>query len=93
MSDPVAPTPPPATPVAPAAVPGKSLGVAGVIFAILIPVIGLILSLVARSQSKAAGVKNNPATAGIIISIILIALYILFWIIAGVTGGISVSTS
>jgi hypothetical protein len=86
-------TPAPAPAPAAAPVPGKVLGIVGLIAAIVWPfqLLGLILSLIARSQSKAAGVPNTPAKAGIIISIILLALTILFWIIAAVTGGISAS--
>lgn len=54
--------------------PGKTMGIVGLILAILIPLIGLILSFVANSQSKKAGYKNGPAKAGIIIGIILVVL-------------------
>ena len=62
-----------------AANPGLGLGIAGLILAILWPLqlIGLILSIVARGQSKRAGFTNGPATAGIIISIIVIVLTII----------------
>jgi predicted small secreted protein len=75
-----APTPAPA---APASVPGKTLGIVGLILAFFGPVslIGLILSIVAKVQSKNAGVKNTPATAGIIVSIIVIVLTIIFWVV------------
>lgn len=90
MTDPTTPEPAPAAPAAPAAAageyPGKGLGIAGVIFAILIPLLGLILSLVANSQSKAAGFKNGPAKAGIIISIILMVLGLIFGILFAVAG-------
>jgi hypothetical protein len=78
-----APTPAPA---APASAPGKILGIVGLILAIVWPfqVIGLILSIVARVQSKAAGLKNTPATAGIIIAIIVIVGSILFFAVGGV---------
>jgi len=58
----------PAPAAAPA--PGKGLSIAGVIFAFLIPLLGLILSIVALVQSKNAGQKNGLAIAGIIISIV-----------------------
>jgi uncharacterized membrane protein len=81
-------TPAPAAPApaaAPAA-PGKVLGIVGLILAILWPfqVIGLILSLIGRSQSKAAGLKNTPAVAGIIIAIVAIIATILFFVLGGV---------
>jgi hypothetical protein len=65
---------------------GKTLGIVGVVLAILLPLIGLIVSIVARGQSKRAGVSNTPATAGIVISIILIVLGIIFAIIFAVAG-------
>ena len=79
------PAPAPA-PAAPAAVPGKVLGIIGLILAIVWPFqfLGLILSIVARVQSKNAGVKNTPALAGIIISIILLLGTILFFVLGGV---------
>lgn len=96
MTDPVVPTPAPTpAPVAAAApaVPGKVLGIVGLILAIVWPfqLIGLILSIVASSQSKNAGVPNTPAKVGIIISIILLALSIIITIISAVTGGLSAS--
>ena len=74
---------PAAAPVAPATYPGKTLGIVGLVLAILAPIVGLILSIIARSQSKSAGFKNTPATAGIIVGIILTVLYIII-IIASV---------
>lgn len=59
---------------APAASDGKTLGIVGVILAIIAPLIGLIVSIVARGQSKRAGVSNGAATAGIVISIILMVV-------------------
>lgn len=51
----------------PAAVPGKTLGIVGLILSILLPLIGLILSIVAVIQSKKAGAKNIPGIIGIVI--------------------------
>lgn len=84
MTDPAAPAPVPAP--APAAAPGKTLGIVGLILAFLGPVslVGLILSIVARSQSKKAGVTNTPATVGIIIGIIVLVVTIIFWVVAGI---------
>jgi hypothetical protein len=88
MTDPAAPVPA-AAPAAP--VPGKVLGIVGLILAIVWPfqVIGLILSIVANIQSKNAGVKNTPAKAGIIIAIILLVLTVVFWVIFGVIAAAS----
>lgn len=70
---------------APAAAPGKVLGIVGLILAIVWPfqLIGVILSFVARAQSKAAGLPNKPAVAGIIIGLIIIVGTILFFVIGG----------
>lgn len=70
------PAQPPAYPVAPVN-PGKGLGIAGLILAFFIPLLGLILSIVGKSQSKKAGLPNGPATAGIWLSIIFIVLGII----------------
>lgn len=66
---------------APASDAGKTLGIVGLVLAILAPLIGLIVSIIARNQSKAAGVENGPAKAGIIVSIILLVLGVIFWIL------------
>ena len=74
-------------PAAPAVVPGKTLGIVALILAILpFQLIGLILGIVANGQSKKAGVKNGPAKAALIISIILMVLGLIFGIIAAVSG-------
>jgi hypothetical protein len=72
------PVPPPAAYAAgPAPVPGKTLGIVGLIVAFFFPLVGLILSIVARSQSKRVGVPNTPATAGIVVGIVFIVVYII----------------
>jgi hypothetical protein len=74
MTDPVQPVQP-VVPVQPVAVvngprPGFGLGVAGLIIDFFIPILGLILSIVGKVQSSRAGVKNGPATVGIVLGII-----------------------
>lgn len=71
--------------------PGKTTGIIGLVLAFLLPLIGFIVSLVGRSQSKKAGMKNGPATAGIIIGIIF-TLGELAVIIA-IVGGLAAVTS
>jgi len=68
----------------PAADPGNTLGLVGLILAIIpcTSTIGLVLSIVGYIQSRRAGFQNSNALAGIIIGIIWIAL----GIIAQVTG-------
>ena len=86
-------------------VPGKGLGIAGMILGILslalfcvwylsIPcgITGIILSAIAASKAKAAGVKNGMATAGIVCSSIAIGLAILF-IILVVVGVVAATSS
>jgi hypothetical protein len=75
------------TPVA-----GKTLGIVGLVFAFLAPVIGLILSIVAGGQSKKVGAKNTPAKAGLILSIIFIVLYVVIAIAVGASIGAACSS-
>jgi uncharacterized membrane protein len=84
-------------PVAPATYPGKTLGIIGLIAAFVFTLLGLILSIVALSQSKAAGYKNTPAKVGLILSIIFIVLGVVFGILsavlaATVPGAVTVDT-
>lgn len=61
--------------------PGKTLGIVGLVVAIFFNLIGLIISAIAYSQSKKAGVKNTPALIGIIVGAVLLVL--------GIVGGIA----
>lgn len=56
--------------------PGRTIGIIGLVLAILIPLIGLVVSIVARSKSKKAGHKNGLALAGIFVSLALIVVTI-----------------
>lgn len=49
---------------------GRGITIAGVVFAFLLPLLGLILSIVGLVQARGAGQKNGLAVAGIIISIV-----------------------
>lgn len=73
--------PAPGQQATPADYPGKTLGLVGFILSIVVPIVGLILSLVARSQSKNAGFENKWAKIGIIVGIILTILGIIGFII------------
>lgn len=78
---PVAPQPQPAPSYQPVQEnPGKGLGIAGLIISFFIGLLGLILSIVALSKSKKAGMGNGVAVAGIIVG----ALSTLGQIIAGI---------
>lgn len=80
------PAPPaPPAPAPAASEPGKGLGIAGLVLAFFIPLVGLILSIIARSQSKKAGVPNTPATVGLILSIVFLVIGIIVAIIVGVS--------
>jgi len=68
-------------PMAPADYPGKTLGLVGLILSIVASFVGLIISIIAFRQSKAAGYPNGLAKAGIIVGIITTVLGIVFSII------------
>ena len=86
MTDPAPYTPPPApdyaapAPTA-ASYPGKGLGIAGLVVVFFSALIGLILSIIARSQSKRAGFANTPATVGMVLGIVLLVLEIVVAIV------------
>ena len=62
------PMPTATAPVAAAPVnPGHGMGIAGLVCAFLVPLLGLILSIIAKGKSKKAGMGNGLALAGIII--------------------------
>lgn len=63
--------------------PGRSLGIAGLVLSILVPVslIGLILSIIALVQSRRAGMKNGMALAGIIIGAVVVVGTILLLVL------------
>jgi hypothetical protein len=70
-----------AAPVAPAPTatlvnPGKTLGIVGLIMAFFfgLNIVGLVLSIVGLNKSKKVGMKNGPALAGIIVSIVTIVI-------------------
>jgi len=74
------PTPTPAP--GPAAVDdGKTLGIVGLVLAFVFPIAGLIVSIIARNKSKAAGVENGLAKAGLILSIIFLVLGVIIAIV------------
>lgn len=97
MTDPVAPTPAQApVPAVAAAAPGKTLGIVGLVLAFVFALAGLIVSAIARSQSKAAGVSNTPATVGIVLSIIFLigqVIWVIVFAIAAANGAVTYSTS
>jgi len=80
-----APVPQRGAPVAPPPgvdYPGKTLGIVGLVLVFLTVIVGLILSIVANNQSKAAGYTNTPAKIGIILGIVFLALGLIVTVIA-----------
>ena len=85
MTSPAVP-PAAAAPVsAPVSPPGKTLGIVGLVFAFLLPLLGLILSIVAKAQSRGVGVKNTPSTVGIVLSIVIMLGWILLFVVLSIT--------
>ena len=74
------PAPAPAPGAAPVA-DGKTLGIVGLVLAFVFPLAGIIVSVSAKNQSKAAGVENTPAKIGLILSIIFLVIGIIVLII------------
>ena len=85
------PTPAPASQPAPADFPGKTLGIVGLVLAILAAPVGLIISVVANNPSKAAGFPNQLAKIGIIVGAILTALWLLIVIISFIVSAAALS--
>lgn len=74
--------------------PGKTLGIVGLVLSIVAGgIIGIIVSAIALNQSKAAGFKNTPAKAGLIVGIVVVAAYVLFFILIFGLAGLAATTS
>lgn len=72
------PTPEPQPSIQPAGEdPGKTLAIIGIILAFFFNVVGLILSIIARSKSKKAGYPTTLATIGIVLNSVFILLSVL----------------
>jgi Caspase domain len=74
--------PPQQRPESRAQYPGRTLGIVGLIAAFFCGLVGLIISVIAYRQSHIAGYQNKPALAGIIVGAILLALGVLFQVLA-----------
>ena len=76
-------------PVRPIANPmAQIIGIIGLIFAIAFPPAGLVISIIAKRMSKAAGDRSPFATWGIVLGIVLTVLAVVFTILfIGVTAG------
>jgi hypothetical protein len=75
----------------PAADPGNTLGIVGLILAIIpcTSTIGLVLSIVAFIVSRRAGFQNSKALAGIIIGVIWLVLGFILELTMGLISGLS----
>lgn len=62
--------------------PGKTLGIVGLVLSFVSAIIGLIISVVANNQSKAAGYTNTPAKIGIIVGIVMTVIGVIVGIVA-----------
>ena len=73
----------------PAVDPGNTLGIVGLILAIIpcTSTIGMVLSIVAFIISRRAGFKNNKALAGIIIGAAWLVLGLILQITMGLLSG------
>ena len=81
-------SPPGAYPSGPAPqagpLPGKTLGIVGLVLSIFCSLIGAIVSFIAYRQSAAAGWKNNIALAGVVVGLVLFVLGLIVNISTGV---------
>lgn len=97
----VPPQAPPQGPAGAVADPGKGLSIAGMVLGIVaaalfclwfisVPcaIVGLILSIMGKGKSKAAGQPTGMATAGLILSVVGLVLgvvYVIFWVVFAAT--------
>lgn len=90
VAAPIAPAPEmaPVQPPQPAAAqqqdPSNTLGTVAIVLAVIAPLIGLILGLVARSQSKKAGFNGGRGKIAVIVGTIFVILSLLFGGLAAV---------
>ena len=57
--------------------PGKTLGIVGLVLAIVAPLVGVIVSAIALNTSKKAGFENKLGKIGLIVGIVLTILGII----------------
>jgi uncharacterized protein YjeT (DUF2065 family) len=65
--------------------PGQSLGITGLVFAFVLPLVGLVLGVIAYTWSKKSGIVNAPARAAVIVGGVILAAGLLIyvaWVIA-----------
>jgi len=72
--------------------PGKTLGIVGLILAVVVNLAGIIVSAIALSTSRRAGFRNTPALAGVITGSVLLVIGIvvaLTFAVIGIASGLS----
>lgn len=76
---------------APAPVPGRGLAITGFVLAFLLPLIGMIISIIATVKLGRIGAPRGLSIAGIIIGAVLSVLWVVIAIatIAAVFGGLA----
>lgn len=47
--------------------PGKTLGIVGLVLCFVVPLAGLIVSIIGKKKSRVAGFTNTPAKVGVIL--------------------------
>jgi len=65
--------------------PGQSLGITGLVFSFVLPLVGLVLGVIAWNWSKKWGVHNAPARAAVVVGAVIMTVGLLIyvaWIIA-----------
>ena len=85
----------PGTAAAPAPVPGRGLAITGFVLAFLLPLIGMIISIIATVKLGKIGAPRGLSIAGIIIGAVLTVLWVVIAIsvAAAVFGGLAVICS
>jgi hypothetical protein len=63
--------------------PGKTLGITAFVLSFFLQGIALIFGIIAIFQSRKAGVPNNLAVAGVVISVALLIAAAIVWIAIG----------
>ena len=71
--------------------PGKTLGIVGLVGAFILPLVGMIISIVGLRRSKQAGFKNTPALIGIILGALFTVVYIIVFIAVFALAGAAAS--
>ena len=83
---------------APAEDPGKTLGIIGLVLCFVFALAGLIVSIIAKKKSTAAGFTNTPANVGVILGWIftilgvVVAIFYIIIIVVAINSGTMTTT-